>query len=166
MIERRCWEASLVEARRPRGTRFPSYHKIVPPQPFPARCPSLPAPGVIPKSSPEHTSQCSPPKQKGQAGGGRAPRRIPCQPLLPGTPAGLAARAPGSRIRSGLCNVKAVTQTCRKLKIKGEILYCNRTDSCFTEIWHRPGINKYCCITQLYMLHHLGKPLKESSIDI
>ena len=63
-----------------------------------------------------------------------------------------------SRIRSGLSNVKAVTQTNRKLKIKGEILYCYWTAPCFTEIWHRPGINKWCCITQLYMLIHLGKP--------
>lgn len=128
--------------------------------PFPPHPPLPTALGMIPKSSPEHLSQHSPPKRKGEAGE-KARQPVPCshrQPLLHSCPAGLAAWALPSHIQSGLSNVKAVTQTSRKLKIKGEILYSNRTAPCFTKIWHRPEMNKWCCVTQIYMLHHLGKP--------
>lgn len=64
----------------------------------------------------------------------------------------------GDRIRSGLSDVKAVAETSRKLKAKGEIPYWNRTAPCFTKIWHRRGTNNGCCVTRLYVLYHLSKP--------
>lgn len=168
MLEPRCWGASLVKLRHARGTCFPFISQNCPSQPFPACCPSLPA-HPCPKPLGRYQDHplnmwVSTPCWSGRTSGRRegsaaGPLASHCQPLLQrSAPAGLAAWAPGSRIWSGSSNVKAVAQTSRKLKIKGEILYCNWTAPCFTKIWHRSGINKWCYITQLYMLHLPGKP--------
>lgn len=149
MFETRCWGVSLVKVLYPWGTCFPSHHKIVPPQAFPACCPPRPPPSPAPKGCESvlpTTAEGRGGRRDGAAAGPLPATRSP------------HVWAPGSRIRSGLSDVKAVAETSRKLKAKGEIPYWNRTAPCFTKIWHRRGTNNGCCVTRLYVLYHLSKP--------
>lgn len=118
--------------------------------------PLPPVLGVIPKSLSESTGQHFLLTWKGQAGEGKGQQQVSASPCCVALELGCLLE-----LRGVAFDLSNGTQTSRKLKSKGEILDCNLPAPCLTKIRHRPGISKWCWITQLCMLQHLGKPLKK-----